>query len=335
MRRSSERPVIAENKAADFVGREGEIERLLRHARGLGHANGHLLLSAPSTGSSELLRQVYDRLFTQQKEIIPVYFAIKASDTTAGRAALRFLQEFLVQTVAFRRGDPEIIRASPEIGEISELAVPSDGYWIDRLVEILSEDKAKDEQTLLRSYLSSPLRAGANGAHVFVMIDDLHELSFLENGHAFLADLKEIFVRADFPFVFAGRRRFLYSTMGFESTMIDRLSFADAGRLADRLSAKYDVAINAQTRDLIAIQLQGNPTFMNLVFAAAQENSVAFDSFQSIERVYADEIFGGRIGRFYNSIFDRIIPETDKQIHFLRLFSDVLNTRTHKADTGF
>lgn len=335
MKRFSGRPVIAENKADDFVGRESEIERLLQHARGLGSANGLLLLSAPLAGSSELLRQIYDRLFIGQKEIIPVYFAIKKSDTTAGQAGLRFLQEFLVQTVAFRRGDANIIGSSPEMSEISELTVPADGYWIDRLVEILSEGKVKDEQALLRSYLSSPLRAGANGANVFVMIDDLHELSFLENGDAFLEDLKEIFIHADFPFVFAGRRRFLFGTMPFESMMIDRLAFADAGRLADKLSAKFGVPINAQTKDLIAVQLQGNPAFMNFLFAAAQEKAEPLDSFQSVERFYANAVYGGRICKFYDSIFDRIIPETELQTNLLRLFSDVLKDGTNKARIEF
>ena len=43
----------------------------------------------------------------------------------------------------------------------------------------------------------------------------------------------------------------------------------NAGLLASRLASRYDIRISPQTRDLIAVQLNGNPAFMSFLFAAA------------------------------------------------------------------
>jgi hypothetical protein len=93
---SNGKQILATMAAADFVGRANELERLARRA---GDAErGLLFLSAPTLGASELLKQIYDRLFREADETIPVYFAVRKSDKTARRAALRFAQTFLEQT---------------------------------------------------------------------------------------------------------------------------------------------------------------------------------------------------------------------------------------------
>ena len=110
------RKILSSVPVGEFTGRSGEFDVLVRHANGEG-TPGRLLLAAPSNGASELLRQTYDHLFFEQEEIIPVYFAVRKSDRSAYNAALRFLQSFLVQAVAFRRRDPKILDSSPEVCE--------------------------------------------------------------------------------------------------------------------------------------------------------------------------------------------------------------------------
>ena len=282
-----------------------------------------MLLAAPSAGSSELLRQTYDRLFLDGGDVIPFYFEIKTGDGTPSKMALRFVREFLLQTVAFRRRDTRIIDSSPEIHEIAELAVPSDGYWIDRLVETHNGgSKMSDERSFVRNCLSAPLRAAANEARAFVMIDDLHAAAHLEGGEAFLEDLKDIFGRASIPFVFAGQRRFLFAATPFETMPVDQFSFSDAGKFIESLSAKTGVAINDQTRDLIAVQLGGNAGHITSLFASTAEKVVSLDSFERVQKVYTDEIFGGRIGKYFDAIIDRISLDSGTQSRVLRLLSE-------------
>jgi serine/threonine-protein kinase RsbW len=325
------RKILSSVPSGEFTGRSSEFDVLLRHANGEG-TPGRLLLAAPSNGASELLRQTYDHLFFEQEEIIPVYFAVRKSDRSAYNAALRFLQTFLVQAVAFRRRDPKILDSSPEVCELAEIAAPEDGYWIDRLIETCqATSKLNDDRAFISQALSAPLRAAAHGARVFVMIDDLHNAEYFDSGIDLLEELREIFSRTGTPFVFSGHRRFLFGKMDFEALSLEPLSFTDAGLLAENLARRYKVAINDQTRDLIAVQLQGNPARTKFLIQAAGGKKLELDSFQRVEQSYADELFGGRLGKQYETLFSGIVPNPDVQRSILGLIYDSLATGNVKT----
>lgn len=336
MSHSRREKILSAVAAEDFVGRERELNALLRHADGKNAARALLLAAAPGLGVSETLKQTYDELFQAQNSVIPVYFALKKSDKTAKQAALRFLQTFLRQTVAFRRGEAKILDFGGDVQELAELAVPSDGYWIDRLIEIFqTESYSKDQGAFVRNCLSAPLRALAFGAEAFVMIDDLHEAANLAGEVDFIEEIKEVFSRANVSFVFAGRRRFISTaTAKFgdaEILRLEPLSFAEAGFLAENLAEKHRVKINEQTRDLIAAQFNGNPAFTKFLFQAAGEMKQNLDSFQKVEQVYADELFGGRIGKFYDRLFQEIAAGVETQKNIVGLLYDALMLEAEKS----
>lgn len=321
MRRQLRKKIFATCERADFIGRDAVIERIVSHARS---GNSALtLLGAPSAGTSETLQQVYDRLFVEQSDVIPFYFEFKLADASAHAAALRFLKEFLLQTVAFRRRDIGIIDASPEICEIAELAVPSDGYWIDRLIESChSESRLNNESSVMKNCLSAPLRAAANGARSVVMIDALDIGLRLDGGCELFNDIREIATKAYIPFVLAGKRRPLHGRLPFESLHIDALSFADAGKLAENLSAKTGVTINDQTRDLIAVQTGCVAGHIVAVFHAAAGKGTDLATFEKVEQVYTDEIFGGRTGKGLDECLDNIARDTTTRKSILFLLSE-------------
>ena len=339
MNRSEKSPqktkILSSIESEDFIGRTRELDALVSHAKGETNKRGMLLLSAPALGISELLKQTYDNLFYSRIEIIPFYFALKKSDKTARQAALRFLQTFLLQTVAFRRQNPNILDSSPDICEIAELAIPSDGYWIDRLVATCQSDsKLNDERALIRNCLSAPLRAFANGAKSFVMIDDLQKAEHLSGDTDFIEELKDIYSRSNISFVFGGKRRFVFDAMQSLETEIlelEPLSFADAGLLAEHLAENSNLKINEQTRDLIATQFDAKPTFIKFIVQAANERNLDLDSFQRVEKIYADELFGGRFGKFYDAVFEEIAPEVETQKNILGLLYDSLTLEKEKT----
>ncbi len=328
--------ILANVSVADFIGRSRETDALLRHAKGENKSTGLLLSAAPANGVSELLRQIYDTLFAEQGEVIPFYFALKKSDKTASQSAVRFLQSFLQQTVAFRRRDSKILDASGDVCELAELAPPGDGYWIDRLVETCQTDsKLNNERAFVKNCLSAPLRALANGARFFVMIDDLHEADFFTGDIDFIEEIGEIFARSAVSFVFAGRRRFSFgrAAQNFENLQIKPLSFADSGALIENLAAQSNVKINEQTRDLLTVQFDGNPLFIKFMIQSASEKQTAFDSFQKVEKIYADEIFGGKIGKYYDACLSEIAPKIETLKHLSGLLFDALTIDEEKSQT--
>ncbi len=332
--------IIATIEATDFIGRIGETEVILNHATGEDSmSRGLLVLSAPALGASELLKQIYDRLFYGYGDTIPFYFSLNDTDKSAGQFAIRFLQDFLRQVVAFRRQDRKILDASPDIYELAELAAPSDGYWVDRLVATTqTENKPDDQRSFIKNCLSAPLRAAAHGAKVFVIIDNLHEAESFADEIDLIEEIKEAYARANVQFVLAGNRRFLLDAAQVGNAKltnakilrVEPLAFNDAGLLAQNLSEKYGVKINEQTADLIAGQFGANPTFINFLFQAANDKKWNLDSFQRVEQIYADEIFGGRIVKFYDTIFQKISASVEIQKNILGLLFDALTVQTEK-----
>jgi len=338
---SQSNKILAEVSAENFIGRTRETETLLRHAKGESKSRGLVLLSAPAGGASELLKQCYDQIFHAHGETIPFYFSVKKSGATAHDVAVRFMQTFIAQVVAFRHREPKIYDASPDISELAELAAPDDNFWINRLVAVCQNKKESNNFTnnnlnndreFIRNCLSAPLRAAAYGANSFVMIDDLHEADSLCGEIDLAEELKEIFSRANVPFVLAGRRRFLLDAIrtgnsrltDAEILPLEPLGFSDAGRLTENLAEKYAVKINEQTRDLIVRQFDGNLWFVKFLLQAASEKKTELDSFQKVERIYTDELFGGRIGKFYDSALMKIAPAVETQKNVVGLLFDAL-----------
>ena len=322
--------LISTISSSEFIGRTKEIEKILLHSKKTTNPGGLLVLSSPGMGLSEILKQVYDRLF-YDLEIIPVYFSFKSTDMTIKKAALRFLQTFLHQTVSFRRQDKAILDSSPDNFEVADLAFSIDSLWVNSLLKSCKNDNyPNNEDAFIKNCLSAPLRATAHNAMPFVMIDDLHEAENLEGETNLLEDLKAIYDRADFPFVLAGRRRFLYNFSKTGDTKLNEseileikpLNFKDTGILAENLAAKYNVKINPQTRDLIVRKFSGNPTFINFLFQTAHQNKYDLNDFQKVARVYAKEIFGGRIKNYYKTILDKIAPNFEIQKNIIKILND-------------
>lgn len=317
--------IFAGRDASEFVGRTYELETLLDHARADG-SRGLALLSAPSAGLSELLRQVYDRLFAEHGGVIPIYFEFRESDVNAESAATRFLREFLVQVVAFRRRDAGIIDASPDLREIAELAAPEDGSWIDRLIDTAEISvKLANGRALVASCFSAPLRAAARGVQSFVMIDGLHVTDRYGSTEALIEILNDIYSRSTSPFVFGGLRRSLFAKTPFDAMYLEPLPFEDAGKMIENLSRRSGVVINDQTRDLTAVQLGCNAGHIASIFASAVENEAPLDNFSQVATVYTDEIYGGRIARHYDRIIDRAFPDAAVRLRVLKLLRETID----------
>ncbi len=317
--------IFSQLAADEFVGRQVELDELLAFVQTTSSVRGIHLTGAPGAGVSELLRQVADRIFAAQGEIIPVYFALRRADRTARRAATRFLVSFLRQTVAFRRHDARIIKSSADVNELASLAPPTDAVWIDRLIENCSAgDVVTDDVMFVRNCLSAPLRAAAHGVRFCVMIDDIHENSHLGGEVDFLTELGTVLNQSDVPFIIAGRRRFneTFVQSDLQRRQLSAPSFEDAGLLVSTLAAKFGVVTTDQTRDLLAVQFDGNPRLLSFMLASAADAGLTLNSFRDVEKLYADEVFGGRTARYFDSLLATAVPSASQRREFLGLIFD-------------
>jgi serine/threonine-protein kinase RsbW len=324
--------ILSKVSAEEFIGRTSQFDEILRHAKGLSENRGLLVLCSPIAGVSELLKQVYDQLFYENTETIPFYFSFSKNDKSPEETAIRFLQTYLLQVVAFRRRDAELLNISPDICEIGELATPEDGYWIDRLINACeTKSKLNNTDSFIKLCLSSPFRAATKKAKTYVMLDHLHEAS-----EEILTHIKDVFHQANISYLFAGKRRFLLKT--FQNTLpnvefigVNQLSVSDAGLLIENLAKKNKVKISQQTRDLLTIQLESKPTFIKAVIESARLKKTDLDSFEKVQKVFTDSLLGGKIGKFFDATLNRIAPNAEVQRQVIRLLFDSIGSNQIKV----
>lgn len=324
----------------EFVGRTDALERIVSLSAD-GDARGMLLLLAPTAGVSELLRQAYDRLFNDQTEVVPIYFSLSRKEKAPAMVARRFLYTFLQQLTAFQLREPRIVNATLTRTDLLDLSPPADYEWIERLLAIVEHDKASDdEQALVRLCLSAPERAAAKGVRAFLMIDAAQLAEASETEISLGAEFVSALVRSRVPFVLAGLRRqvlgLVHNTLGdfdgLEKFNLDRLDDEDAGRLIEYLARRQRVELNDATRDLIVQQLDGSPLFINALVEAAREKKRPINSFRNSQRLYVEEVMGGRIHRHFSSILDELAPSSETRRALIRLLYETSASDTRKTN---
>jgi serine/threonine-protein kinase RsbW len=324
-----EQPILGRIAPEEFVGRFDALAQIMRLASPDAHERGLLLLAAPSVGVSEFLRQAYDKLFRENSEAIPIYFALNLNDRTAQATADHFLQTFLQQFVAFRRQDANLSRASLSAADLIELVPPGDFEWVERLVEASERLRTEDDpRAFIRLCLSAPQRAAASGVKPFVLLDGLQLADQLNGASLSLGtEFAQALMHSGGPYVLAGLRRHLLDLVhsarnGSEfagSLRLENLSDEDARAMVERIARRDEVNINDQTRDLIVQQTGGNPLYIAALLRAARENQVALTSYRNCQQLYVDELMGGRINRHFTSILEDIAPQSSIRRSLIRV----------------
>ena len=312
----------------DFVGRAGELDRIVAHSEPTNAGRGLLLLMEPSAGVSELLRQAYDQIFNRRTEVIPIYFAITRSETTAVSAAIEFLNTFVQQYIAYRRNEPFVSHAPLTLHDILEIAPPADFEWVEQLVQSYNRLRfSNDDKALVRFCLAAPQRIPAGRGRPFVMIDGSQLAEYL-NGVVILGkEILQVFGRGGFSFVLAGLRRQILAAAhdakaNFElldTLRLRQLDPPDAARLVEHVARRQQVATSEAARDLLVQQFAGSPFFINIFLQAARENHTSLISYLDCERLYVDELFGGHIHRHYADLLEEISPRLDTRHLLIRL----------------
>ncbi|HEX7173835.1 MAG TPA: ATP-binding protein [Pyrinomonadaceae bacterium] len=324
------RRILGRVAPEDFVGRGAELRLVGDLAAHTSGPRNLLVLAAPMAGVSELLRQSFDTLFQERGGASPVYFSFSRRDQGAGGAALRFLQSFVVQTVAHRRGDPDLIFSPPTLGGLLDLITPSDYDWVERIVSASERARGEqDEAALIRLCLGAPQQAAAHGARTLVMIDDVHLAAELDAEGGLGAELAQMAAQTDTPFVLAGLRRSFSDVMHLAEEAhraadtglihLERLSDEDARALATVVAARLGVNLSDETRDLMVQQFEGSPQLITALIRTAQGAASDLGTFRDFQRLYVDDLLGGRINRRFNAALEEIAPSIDTRRALVRV----------------
>ena len=330
--------ILANVSRDDFVGRDAELQQIVQQASRLTDRRGLVLQAAPGVGAAELFRQAYDQLFLRRGDPVPIHFALRQSDVNPVDTAHRFFQTFLRQYVAYRRVDPSLADAPLSSNDLIELALPGDYELISELVESFERERgASDQRDFVRFCLTAPHRLAAAGRRLFTLIDCLglgpskEEISLAQEITAAVA-------KSSGSFALAGLRRQVISLLGSdggsdftEVLHLEPLSDDDGRRLVDVLARRHEVQTNEPTRDLIVQQLNASPLFINELFLAARAAKTPLTSFLNCQRLYVDELMGGRFYRHFSRILDQVAPQPQTKKVLLRVLHESAAGEAHKA----
>ncbi len=329
--------ILATVSRDEFVGRDAELQQLLRHASGGRH--GLVMMAAPGVGAGELLRQAYDQLFLRRGEPVPIHFAFQRNEETPRDTARRFFQNLLQQYIAYQRVDPSLCDARMSFHDLLEQALPGDYESVNDLIEGFERERAGgDERDFVRFCLSAPQRL-ATGRRVFQLID-CTQLGTTSNDEAMLAqEMHSTMSRSNRPYVMAGLRRQMVDLIhgadegrdAGEPIHLERLSDDDARMLIEASARRYQIETNEPARDLIVQQVNASSFFINGLIQAARDSKTALTSFLNCQRVYVDELMGGHIHRHFSRILDSAVanPQTKKAL--LRVLFDSAAGTAHKS----
>ena len=299
-------------------GRTDDIEKIYLHA--VSGSEPHLLsvTGAPGVGASEVLRGVFDRLFIEQQFVVPFYFNIRAEDGDARSAAARYVYEFLLHTIAFRRRDAAMISASPDICDLKDLAPLSDAGWVSQLCDECSEPgPLNDDRAFVRSAISAPLRAAtAAKMRLCVIIDDLHEAASLRGGESLLAEIATFAVSARWPVIVGSRRKFRHGMETGRKYNIEPLALDAAGELIDEIARSLDLRISEQARDLLAVQMEGRLSFIYALLMGAHDRRTDVEDYRTLQQIYGELITAGAIGDHFDKAYSRAVrsPEVRRKL---------------------
>ncbi|HEY8188744.1 MAG TPA: ATP-binding protein [Pyrinomonadaceae bacterium] len=335
------RQILGRVKRDEFVGRTTELQRLVSHATQAAHLEntayqdadrGLLVLLAPLAGVSELLRQVYDELFNK-REVVPIFFKLPETETTAVSASIEFLTTFLIQYIGFRRDEPTLCRLSLTLNELVKLAPSADLPWIEELIEGYNSQRfCQNDRELVRFCLNAPNRVPAGHGLPFIMIDAVRLTNYADSAVPLATEIVRALTCSNLPFALAGLRREILNAVTraggkvelLEMMRLDRLDEDDARNLVTSAARRQHVAINDETRDLLVQQLEGSPFFMSAMLQAAHEKNLPLDSYLACERVYVDELMGGRLNRHFTCVLEHAAPGPEIRATVVRLLSEAV-----------
>ncbi len=330
------------------------------HRESVGRARNALLLGAPRSGKTELLFKTFDRLFEEGGDTAPFYYRLRGATLDLSLFARDYLSQFLAQFIAFRRGDAGLLALADEpLSSILREAPPDDHTWARTLTDNFSAAcQAGDLLSQVKCALSAPTSAALRtGVRPFVMIDDFHLLAgdaytpeegAGDNRRSGLRHLLSEFLRvmtgrraASLPsqsmdrapaYVLCGAQRPLLDLIPPDEEVFGGLELIRVGPLGEepferliRASAqKLGVEISDSTIELMMQQLGRDLFYTRSLIESAASRGASLKSFMEFERIYTEEVLGGRISHYLGAVLRELAPDPNSRRAALELLALVI-----------
>ncbi len=299
----------------DFVGRQEELAALTKRvvlAHG-GQARSAVLSGHRGTGRTELLKQLFGRLFWSHDRAAPFYYSVNPALLSAQDFSRNYLTRFLCQRLAYEKKEQALLHLDGiSLTDASSLIEERGATWASGLLEQYDRSSG-DPVDALRIALSAPyLSTLATGTPVAVLIDEFHRLKGIHRGGVPEPRLAALFEgpmsSGKTPHLITGNSPELQEMA--VSSGLERIPLPPLG--PESMSSNAHALLNAQGIEgnvphLLLRHLGGNPFYLGCVVrtACAKSNPDEHDFWNA----YLGEIREGTLSVFWSAVLKNFFPD--------------------------
>jgi serine/threonine-protein kinase RsbW len=308
-------PLLSRLAPGAFVNRESEIRAIQTLLSDKTGAESGLLIGPPRAGKTEVLLQTFDRLFRDSGETAPIYFAIEPEfDLFAGN----LLSHALAQLLAFRRQNPALIAGAGEApAALLRNASAEEYIWAKPAADAYRD--SSDPASATRAVFSN-LRTAARetGLRLLIILDNVHLLGE-PPARSIHAEVIRALACSDntATLLLGGLQRPSLKMLPPREEMFDRIRLIPAERLSEGAFEKLlrsgasslQLDVSDSTIDLMVQQLHRDLFYAKALLRAAASRQAGLKTFIEFERLYTEELSGGRIGAYLDSVFRDLAPD--------------------------
>jgi len=274
-----------------------------------------VLIGHRRMGKTEVLKKLYNELFWEQDEVVPIYITFEELSRESKQFATQYLAFFLSQYIGFKRKDANFIK---EEWQLNDILAPVQGFAESQknhgLLRLLKSTNRvitgnKDTWPILNCAIWAPRRVSEdNDEPMFVMLDEFqHVIEIRDEGGIdpnVLGKYQHAVEYRRCPHLVTGSAVTLLTKdiIGrgalfgrFRAQYIRGLEGYYVLELCQKLSKHHNVEINPEMAAEIARRTGGNPFYIQCLFEGAVFLNENLDDIDSVNRVIAYELTEGAI----------------------------------------
>jgi len=332
---------ISTLREKDFLGRSEELSDLYRRSLDVerGIARRIFLAGARGVGKTELLSQLYNRLFWTQDKVAPFYYSANNAILCAADFSKDYFTQFLRQRLAFEKKEQSLLSLDGlSIKGLSSLAQERNAAWANILLERFMHGTGEPLDAL-RIALGAPHQSAlATGKPVVLMVDEFHKLRGLRRDmdarHEIVSLFEEPLSSLRTAWVITGSATELQE-MAIAASLtrfnLFPLNESDAGSLLSSLLGRHGIERESLPPGFLR-RLGGNPLYLKHVAEAAP--SAQGPDGLDLWSVYVREVMEGGIHGYWSAHLKRHFPTLDARRRALEVLDTVYHAREPLARPG-
>ncbi|MFQ5615589.1 MAG: hypothetical protein ACE5GO_03915 [Anaerolineales bacterium] len=333
-------PIFQSVPADEFTDREETIDFLVWQGSTVANDTtpSRGILGRRRMGKTAVLHTVYNRLFWEQDDVVPIYFTFESQPTGSTAFAWNYFVNFLQQYVAFRRKDDDLARRELSDVQIDNLVTIAESMTEDPIAHYARHimDLIRDPDTWLdpklRAAVCLPRRVmeynrarGKPETPIFMMLDEFQDVLKINYSDGTPADTVGLYQWASegrkCPHIVTGSalRLITQKTLGtgalfgrFSTYHFPPMPNIHGLELVEKLARKYQVAVPEPVAGYLVSRCGGNPFYIWCVLVQAVEQRLPhIRSEREMDALLAHEVSQGHIWQDWHGQLERYFQEVN------------------------